>query len=132
MIVNVNFFDKMAASKIIYPKRRWPLNLWAKYYEEPSLYDQRMKRLSCKIFNEYYEKPMPRDLARSGDHQAKKVFMSSLIQDYNLISRVSAMPIDLDDNRNANYYPAHAQISALTYKLREYGLYRYVLLVAFI
>jgi hypothetical protein len=115
-----------SSSKIVYLKRFWPLNYWAKYYEEPSLYSQRMKRLSCKIFNEYYEKPMPRDLARSADHEAKRSFMSKLIQDYNLIARVSTTPIDLDDNRNDKYYPAHPQIRSLTFKLREYGLFRYV------
>lgn len=113
-------------SRFPYRILRWPLIRWMKYYEEPPLYEQRMKRLSCKIFNDYYEKPMPRDLAHSADLQAKKTYLSKLIQDHNLLLRMSTMPLDLDDTRNEKYYPAHPQIRSLTYKLREYGLFRLV------
>ena len=97
-----------------------------RYYREPVLYEERMKRLSCKIFNEYYEKPMSESLAKSSDQNLKCKFLEKDAYRRNLISRFSSMPFDLDNNKNPNYYTNNPQIRELTYKLREYGLFRYV------
>jgi hypothetical protein len=99
---------------------------WMRYYKEPSLYEQRMKRLSCKIFHKHYEKPMSETLARSSDQNMKCNFLEKDAYKRNLISRFSSIPFDLDDNKNPNYYTHNPQIRELTFKLREYGLFRYV------
>lgn len=91
---------------------------WMRSYKEPSLYDQRMKRLSCKIFNEHYEKPMSQSLARTSDQDLKRKFLQRDAYKRNLISRFSEIQFDLDDNRNQNYYTHNPQVRELTFKLR--------------
>ena len=95
-----------------------------RYYTEPTLYEQCMKRLRCKIFNEYYEKPMSEAMARSSDQNLKCDFLDRDAYRRNLIQRFSLPPFDLDDDKNPNYYTHNPQVRTLTFKLREYGLYR--------
>lgn len=90
-----------------------------------SKYHQRMRRLSCKIFNDFYIPELPRkDLDYGISHKPVAVWMSKWFSDYRVFQRNQELPIDLDPSRNHKYYPAHPQLRALTNVLREYGLYR--------
>lgn len=102
----------------------WKNLYWMRYHREPDLYTERMKRLSCKIFHEYYEKPMSESMARSSDQNLKCNFLEKDAYRRNLITRFSQIPFDLDDSKNPNYYTHNPQIRELTFKLREYGLFR--------
>lgn len=104
----------------------WKNLYWMRYHREPDLYKERMKRLSCKIFNEYYEKPMSESLARSSDQNLKCKFLDKDAYRRNLISRFSSIPFDLDNSKNPNYYTHNPQVRELTFRLREYGLLRLV------
>lgn len=90
----------------------------------PSHYTQKMNRLSCKIFGEYYYPPMPKDLAWSEDFIRKKRWASLHEQNEAVIRRQSRIPADLSTEWNIKYYPPHPQIRSLMYTLRQYGLYR--------
>lgn len=114
----------MVQNNFIAHKIIWKNLTWMRYYKEPSLYDQCMKRLSCKIFNEYYEKPMTESMARSSDQLLKCSFLEKDVYRRNLIKRFSSQPIDLDNDKNQNYYTHNPQIRELTFKLRQYGLFR--------
>lgn len=83
-----------------------------------------MKRLSCKIFGEYYTPPLPVELASVKDVTPQMKWKGVHIQNENQIAKLSALPFDLDPNRNPNRYPAHPQIRHLVHVLRYHGLFR--------
>lgn len=88
-------------------------------------YAQRMRRLSCKIFNDFYVPELPKkDLDYGTHHPPVTEWSTKWFNDYRAYARNQDKPLDLDSNRNEKYYPAHPQIRALTYTLREYGLFR--------
>lgn len=90
-----------------------------------SKYHQRMRKLSCKIFNEFYIPEIPRsDLNYGISHKPVAMWMSKWHSDLRVFERNQELPIDLDPSRNHKYYPAHPQYRALTHTLREYGLFR--------
>lgn len=90
-----------------------------------SAYSQKMRRLSCKIFNEFYIPELTKkELDYGTGHQPVAQWVGRWFTDMRAFQRNQDRPIDLDPNRNWNYYPAHPQIRALTHQLREYGLYR--------
>ena len=90
----------------------------------PSQYAMKMKRLSCKIFQEYYKPPMPIEMVGIKQIGAISQWEGIHIQNKNQIERQAALPFDLDPDRNPKYYPAHPQIRELMYTLRMHGLYR--------
>lgn len=84
-----------------------------------------MRKLSCKIFNEFYIPELPRaDLNYGLGHKPVASWFKKWWQDMRVVERNQELPIDLDSSRNYKYYPAHPQIRALTHTLREYGLFR--------
>lgn len=90
-----------------------------------SKYSQRMRKLSCKIFNEFYVPELSKkDLEYGHHHQPVNQWIQRLVTDIRVYEKNFERPIDLDSGRNMNYYPAHPQIRELTHVLREYGLYR--------
>lgn len=92
----------------------------------PSLYSQKMKRLSCKIFGEYYYPPMPKEVAASNDIIRKKFWAAAHEQNEAVIRRQAQLPADLNTCWTMKYYPPHPQIRNLMYSLRQHGLYRSV------
>lgn len=94
------------------------------WYKHPSVYAQKMARLGCKIFNEYYKPTMPKEIYLSGSHAAKNAFTRIHHQNMGQIDRLSALPWDIDGERNMNRYPPHPQIRELVHVLRKHGLFR--------
>ena len=90
----------------------------------PSQYAMKMKRLSCKIFQEYYTPPVPKELVGMKDLGQIFKWHGPHIQNKNQIERQAALPFDLNPDRNPKYYPAHPQIRELMHTLRMHGLYR--------
>lgn len=106
---------------------RFHLRLLAmSWYKLPSSYAQKMKRLSCKIFGEYYKPPMPEELAYTIDKGHVGKWSGIHSQNQQQIGRQSALPFDLDSDWNPKYYPAHPQMKSLVHYLRLHGLFRYV------
>lgn len=90
-----------------------------------SKYDQRMKKLSCKIFNEFHVPEIhKKDLLYGISHRPLAQNLRKWHRDIRTFERNQEKPIDLNTDRNYKYYPAHPQIRALTHTLREYGLFR--------
>lgn len=90
-----------------------------------SKYAQRMRRLSCKIFNEFYVPELPKkDLDYGIQHQPVARWSVKWHNDCRVFERNQDRPLDLDHRRNYKYYPAHPQMRLLTHTLREYGLFR--------
>lgn len=88
-------------------------------------YDQRMRRLSCKIFNEFYVPEVPPNLKDYGLSDSRVISSyAKTVQSMRVVYRHMEKPFDLDPNHNYKYYPAHPQMRALTNQLREIGLYR--------
>lgn len=88
-------------------------------------YDQRMKKLSCKIFNEYHVPEIDKkDLLYGLYHPPLQQNIVRWHRDLRTVERHTERPLDIDPRRNYKYYPAHPQIRALTHTLREYGLFR--------
>ncbi|RWS09423.1 28S ribosomal protein S33-like protein [Dinothrombium tinctorium] len=94
------------------------------WIKSPSKYAQRMARLSCRIFGEYYKPPMPKEIALDPDKQSAEKWEANHYQNMAAIETHSKLPIDIDPDRNPNYYPPHPQIRHLMWVLREHGLYR--------
>ena len=94
------------------------------WYKVPSTYAQKMAKLSCKIFQEYYRPPAPRELVNNKNIAPLQVYNGPHDQNEALILRNSKKPFDLDSTQNYNYYPAHPQIRELMYTLRKHGLFR--------
>jgi hypothetical protein len=96
------------------------------YYNMPSSFSQKMDKLSCKIFGEYYRPPMPPHVAAITNPAVH--FHWGKVHDQNqaLIKRQSKLPDDIDPWKTINYYPPHPQIRSLMHTLRQFGLYRYV------
>ena len=84
-----------------------------------------MRRLSCKIFNEFYFPELTPAHMDYGPHEKKnfEIFATTASQ-YFTVERNSSRPFDLDPSKNFKYYAAHPQIRELTHQLREYGLFR--------
>lgn len=90
-----------------------------------SSYSQKMRKLSCKIFNDFYVPELNRaDLDHGQHHAPVYAWTSKWIQDLRTVDRSRQAPLDLESHRNPKYYPAHPQIREMTHRLREYGLYR--------
>lgn len=102
---------------------------WA-VYDLPSAYSQKMKRLGCKIFGEYYTPPVPVDAVKSNYLHLQREVMRVHAQSEAVILRQSKLPDDLNPSWNLKYYPPHPQIRSLMYTLRQFGLYRLVLLAS--
>lgn len=84
-----------------------------------------MRKLSCKIFNDYYIPELSKKEIEYGTaNQTVKDWFGQWVSDLRVYQRAQERPLDLDRDRNENYYPAHPQLRSLTYILREYGLYR--------
>lgn len=83
-----------------------------------------MSRLSCKIFGQHYEPPMPLEIASGVDCRPKFAWQNLQVHNHRLVERTAQQPIDLSTNYNPNYYPPHPQIRNLVYILRQYGLFR--------
>lgn len=94
------------------------------WYKLPSTYAQKMSRLSCKIFGEYYTPPPPKALMTTSDPRNYVVFMGPHKQNGSEIIKNSRLPFDIDPGKNFNYYPPHPQIRELMFVLRQHGLYR--------
>lgn len=94
------------------------------FFIHSSKYHQRMRRLSCKIFNEFY---IPELDKKDLDHGYTPQVMNWAVKwhnDLRTVERNQERPVDLDPDRNPHYYPAHPQFEELTHTLREYGLYK--------
>lgn len=90
-----------------------------------SKYQQRMRRLSCKIFNDFYVPELPKqDLDYSYYHQPVQAWIKKWFSDMRAMQRNEDLPLDLNPQLNPKYYVAHPQFRMLTNELREYGLYR--------
>lgn len=91
-----------------------------------SKYTQNMRRLSSKIFNDFYtpELESPRDLAYGTSYAPVREWASNWFADQRIVERNMELPIDLNSAKNRKYYPAHPQIRALTHTLRNFGLFR--------
>lgn len=90
-----------------------------------SKYAQKMRRLSCKIFNEFYVPELSKKEAEYNEHHAPIVeWFVKWRSDLRVFDRNKLRPFDLDESRNWKYYPAHPQYRQLIHELREYGLYR--------
>lgn len=89
-------------------------------------YNERMKKLSCKIFNEHHIPEInKKDLLYGTGHPPLYRNIVKWHKNLRTFERNAFdRPLDLDSERNYKYYPAHPQIRALTHTLREYGLYR--------
>jgi hypothetical protein len=83
-----------------------------------------MKRLSCKIFNEYCRPHKPVELAVISDKQSHVNFDEKIYTSLNVIQRLSSVPHDLSVDQSPRYYPAHPQIRSLVHNLRLHGLFR--------
>ena len=90
----------------------------------PSIYTQKMARLSCKIFGQHYEPPMPVEIASGVDYRPKAMWQNLQVHNRRVVERTAQRPLDLDTYHNPNYYPPHPQIRELVYVLRQYGLFR--------
>ena len=101
---------------------------WA-VYNLPSTYSQKMNRLSCKIFGNYYTPPMPKDVAESNIFGLQNDWKKVHTQSEAVILRQSKLPDDLNPEWTLKYYPPHPQIRSLMYTLRQFGLYRSVYLI---
>jgi len=90
-----------------------------------SKYSQRMRKLSCKIFNDFYMPELPkRDYEYGIGHQPVARWLTKWHKECSIFNWVQKVPTDLDHNYGHKYYPAHPQIRALTHILRQYGLFR--------
>ncbi len=98
-----------------------------------SKYSQRMVRLSCKIFGEYRRPPLPQEIQKERciDPKPRDAWHSFHYRNENTINKHSIMPLDLDNQRNPNYYPPHPQHIKLISTLRDYGLFRFSFLSTF-
>lgn len=84
-----------------------------------------MRKLSCKIFNDFYIPELPKkDLEYGPCHAPVSQWAIKWFNDLRAFERNQERPIDLNSDKNPKYYPAHPQIRALTNTLREYGLFR--------
>lgn len=90
-----------------------------------SKYSQKMRRLSCKIFNEFYTPELSKkELDYGSFHPPVTAWYTKMFSDYRAWERCQERPLDLNPARNYKYYPSHPQIRALAGTLRDYGLYR--------
>ena len=90
-----------------------------------SKYSQRMRKLSCKIFNDFYVPEISKKEYEHGfSHPSTSHWLKKVFSDYRTFERNTEKPGDFDTRRNPNYYPAHPQVRQLTHHLREYGLFR--------
>lgn len=97
----------------------------SKCFQHTSKYAQRMRKLSCKIFNDFYIPELKKsELDYGVCHPPVHQWTVKWHNDMRVFERNQEKPLDLDPNRNYKYYPAHPQIRALTHTLREYGLFR--------
>ncbi|RWS24168.1 28S ribosomal protein S33-like protein, partial [Leptotrombidium deliense] len=94
-------------------------------FKNVSKYAQRMTRLSCKIFGEYYKPPMPKDIFVEPNIETQIRWESEHYQNVASINRLSLKPFDFNEDKNHLYYPPHPQLRTLMYTLREHGLYRF-------
>lgn len=94
------------------------------WYRLPTLYSQRMSRLSCKIFGQFYHVPMPKEIGNGVSLVPKYYWETVQFHNNRTVERMAQKPSDLDTNINPNFYPAHPQIRELMYVLRQYGLFR--------
>ena len=94
------------------------------WHRVPSIYHLKMKRLSCKIFNEYFKPPKPTEVAVQSDKKSHIVFDEKNYTSINVIKRLCSLPDDLNVNQSPNYYPPHPQIRSLVHTLRLHGLFR--------
>lgn len=84
-----------------------------------------MRKLSCKIFNDYYIPELTRQEMDYGiSHGPVASWFANWYSDFRTWERNQERPIDMDESRNHKYFPAHPQVRALTDTLRQYGLYR--------
>lgn len=84
-----------------------------------------MRKLSCKIFNEFYIPELPKkELDYGPGHQPVQAWANKWFSDARTFERAQERPRDLNSDKNHKYYPAHPQIRALTGVLRDYGLFR--------
>lgn len=102
---------------------------YTQWYQLPvfitNKYNQRMRRLSCKIFNDFYVPELTKtDLDYGKYHAPVQQFINKWHSDLRAFERNQVLPFDLDESKNHKYYPPHPQYRVLTDKLREYGLYR--------
>lgn len=84
-----------------------------------------MRKLSCKIFNEFYipeinKKEYEYDIS----HPSTSQWLVKVRSQYSTFERNKERPGDLDPQKNPKYYPPHPQLRYLTNELREYGLFR--------
>lgn len=94
-------------------------------YNHTSKYDQKMRALSCKIFNEYYIPELDKkDLDYGPANYSVQMWTKKWFSDFRVVERHQDLPMDLDNDRGTHYYPAHPQIRQLTHVLRNYGLFR--------
>lgn len=84
-----------------------------------------MRKLSCKIFNEFYIPELPKkELDYGVQHPPAQAWFNKWFSDARAFERCQEQPNDLNSDRNYKYYPAHPQLRALTGTLRDYGLFR--------
>ncbi|CAG2108217.1 unnamed protein product [Medioppia subpectinata] len=89
-------------------------------------YAERMRRLSGRIFGDYTRPPVPKQIQKPRMHCRKErdAFQSYHYRNELVVQRLSALPMDLDPQRNHLYYPPHPQHYRLINTLRELGLFR--------
>lgn len=84
-----------------------------------------MRKLSCKIFNDFYVPELTRaELDYGVQHPPVQNWFTRWYSDFRAWERNQERPLDLDEERNHKFFPAHPQYRALTHTLREYGLFR--------
>lgn len=115
--MSTNFLRTSLRSRIKYPSK-----LVSKHSSD---YHQKMRALSCKIFNKFYIPELPKKQLDYGTgNPSVQQWINKWYLDFRTFERNMDLPLDIDDDRNMNYYPAHPQIRELTHILREYGLFR--------
>lgn len=97
-------------------------------YKMPSVYSQKMNRLGCKIFGEYYYPPQPVEIAMCNDIERTNQWKKVHHRNESLVKRLAELPNDLNRHMRVDYYCPHPQIRELMYTLRMHGLYRSVFL----
>lgn len=89
-----------------------------------SKYSQRLRQISCKIFNQYYVPEITKKEYYEPDRTNVDRWAGQWHSEETTFKRLQLKPADLQAIKNINYYPAHPQIRQFSHVLREYGLYR--------
>lgn len=84
-----------------------------------------MRALSCRIFNEFFIPELTRkDIEYGPSNPSILAWNRKWYRDFRCYERNTDLPIESNNERNENYYPAHPQFMKFSDVLRNYGLFR--------